>query len=367
MDYTSLRRSTDDERIRIIRGLSDLRKGLNSVPAKGPGNFLLATWNIREFGGTKFTRINDSFYYIAECISRFDLVAVQEVRQDLIALKRVMRILGKDWDYIFSDVSFADGGNGERLAFVYNRSRVQFTGLAGELVLPSKSATALMAQISRTPLICGFQAGWAKFNLCTVHIYYGKAKPDDPKRIDEINALAKFLAEKAKSYINVDDPIAYSPENLLLLGDFNIFDRTDATFEALTKNKFVIPEPLLKLKGSNALETKFYDQIAFYKETKGIKTKAAGIFNFYKYVFNDPKAFSGTKLVPTKSPFATWRTFQMSDHLIMWTEFDVDKTDTYLRSLVNIEAATAAKKSGAALKKTAAKKRTTKKKTVKKK
>lgn len=340
MDYTSLRPLPDDERIRIINGLSSLRTGLNAVPAKGPKNFLLATWNIREFGGTKFSRVTDAFYYIAECINRFDLVAVQEVRQDLVALKQVMRILGKDWGYIFSDVSFADGGNGERLAFVYDRSRVHFTGLAGELVLPSKSATELMSQISRTPLLCGFQAGWAKFNLCTVHIYYGKAKREDPKRVDEINAAARFLAEKAKSYINIVDPIAYSPENLVLLGDFNIFDRTDATFDALTKNKFVVPEQLLKLKGSNALETKFYDQIAFFKETRGIAIKDAGIFNFYKYVFNDAKVFSGTNLVPARTPFDTWRTFQMSDHLIMWTEFDVDKTDTYLKSLLRVEAAT---------------------------
>lgn len=168
------------------------------------------------------------------------------------------------------------------------------------------------------------------------------------------------MAEKAKSYIDVDDPIAYSPENLILLGDFNIFDRTDATFDALTKNKFIVPPELLKLKGSNALETKFYDQIAFYKETKGIQTTSAGIFNFYKYVFNDAKTYSDAKLVPPKSPFDTWKTFQMSDHLLMWTEFDVDKTDTYLRSLVKSEA-TAAATTSRVRKKTIAKKKSAKK------
>ena len=77
MDYTGLRQLKDADRARIIAGLSSLRAGLNKLPSKGPGNFLLATWNIREFGGTKYGgRINDSFYYIAECISRFDLVAV---------------------------------------------------------------------------------------------------------------------------------------------------------------------------------------------------------------------------------------------------------------------------------------------------
>jgi endonuclease/exonuclease/phosphatase family metal-dependent hydrolase len=369
MDYTGLRRLADGDRARIIKGLSPLRTGLNKVPAKGPGNFLLATWNIREFGGPKYGgRITDAFYYIAECINRFDLVAVQEVRQDLVALKQVMRILGKDWDYIFSDVSFADGGNGERLAFVFNRSRVHFTGLAGELVLPSKSATELMSQISRSPFICGFQAGWGKFNLCTVHIYYGTSKKDDPKRIDEINALAKFLAEKAKSYIRTENLIDYSPENLLLLGDFNIFGRDDATFLALTKNKFVIPEALLRQKGSNIPQDKLYDQIAFFKETHGIDMRSAGIFNFYNYVFNDPKNFSGTRVLPPKAKFNDWRTYQMSDHLIMWTEFDVDKTDVYLRSLAKQEAIKPPKvKKTAAKKKAARKKKAAKRKTSRKK
>ncbi|ABD05170.1 endonuclease/exonuclease/phosphatase family [Rhodopseudomonas palustris HaA2] len=365
MDYTGLRprsgaeqrRQTDADRARTVDSLTALRAGLRQLPPKGPGNFLLATWNIREFGGNKFRgRIDDALYCIAECISRFDLVAVQEVRQDLVALKRVMRLLGRDWDYIYTDVSFADAGNGERLAFVFNRSRVRFTGLAGELVLPSKAATELVAQIARTPFLCGFQSGWAKFNLCTVHIYYGEGKKDDPKRIEEIDLTAKLLADKAKSYVNLETSADYSPENLVLLGDFNIFGREDATFQALTENKFVIPEPLLRqTKGSNVAQDKFYDQIAFFKETRGIKAISAGVFDFYKYVFNDPKLYKD--VMPPKAAFNTWRTYQMSDHLIMWTEFDVDKTDLYLKSLAREHSGETAA-GGAA---TTAKKKTTKK------
>jgi len=355
MDYTGLRprsgadpRSlTNTDRSRTVGALTALRKGLKELPPKEPGNFLLATWNIREFGGAKFGgRIPDALYCIAECISRFDLVAVQEVRQDLVALKRVMRLLGRDWDYVYTDVSFADSGNGERLAFLFDRSRVHFTGLAGELVLPSKAATELVAQIARTPFICGFQSGWAKFNLCTVHIYYGEGKKDDPKRIEEIDLTAKLLADKAKSYINLDHSVDYSPENLVLLGDFNIFGREDATFQALTKNKFVIPEALLRQKGSNVAKDKFYDQIAFFKEARGIDCANAGVFDFYKYIFDDPALYAGA--MPPKAAFNTWRTYQMSDHLIMWTEFGVDKTDAYLKTLAKAHSGeTADRKAGA--------------------
>jgi hypothetical protein len=337
MDYTGLRWVRDaGERRRIIDGLTALRSGLaKKIPAKAPGRMLLATWNVREFGGTKYGgRTRDAMYYIAECISRFDLVAVQEVRRDLVALKQVMRFLGPQWDAIFTDVSYADSGNQERLAFVFDKSRVSFTGLAGELVLPGKAATELMAQIARSPFLCGFQSSWAKFNLCTVHIYYGTSVAEDPRRVAEINELAKLLATKAKDYIQIDnDAVSYSPENLVLLGDFNIFSTTDTTYEALRKNKFIVPDPLQKLPGSNVKQDKFYDQIAFFKEARGITCASAGVFNFYEHVFDDPKVFEATKVIPAKAKFADWRTYQMSDHLIMWAEFDVDRTDAYFKSL----------------------------------
>jgi len=339
MYYGGIREVQDaKQRLRIVEGLGRLRGGLKEkVPAKSDGTLLLATWNIREFGGTKGGgRTTDAMYYIAECLSRFDLIAVQEVRANLKALKEILRLLGRQWDVIFTDVSHADGGNFERLAFVYNTAKVSFTGLAGELVLPSKAATEKMSQISRTPFICGFQVGWAKFNLCTVHIYYGTAKAEDPKRVDEINALAKLLAAKAKDYIETKAPVDYSPEHLVLLGDFNIFSRTDKTYEALTKNKFQVPEELQKLpQGSNVDQSKFYDQIAFFKQKVGVTNTNAGVFNFFDYVFNDASEFKGGKGAPTAKTFSQWRTYQMSDHLIMWCEFSVDQTDVYLKSLAD--------------------------------
>ena len=36
---------------------------------------------------------------------------------------------------------------------------------------------------------------------------------------------------------------------------------------------------------------------------------------------------------PDKAKFKDWRTYQMSDHLVMWTELTVDKTDDYLKEL----------------------------------
>jgi hypothetical protein len=335
MNYTGIRDLKAPERKRVLGALGKIREGLTKeIPTKSTRNLLLASWNIREFGGKKYGgRTPDAMYCIAECLSRFDLIAVQEVRSDLAALQRILRYLGPDWDLVYSDVSYADAGNSERLAFVYDKRRVSFSGLAGELVLPMKGATDLMKQIARTPFICGFQAGWAKFNLCTVHIYYGKSTAEDPRRVDEIEALAELLAGKARDYIDVDRKVVYSPENLVLLGDFNIFAKDDATFKALTDNGFVIPDKLQQLPGSNVQQNKFYDQIAFFKDVAGIKCLNAGVFDFYKYVFNDAATYQA--VMQSGAKFSDWRTYQMSDHLIMWCEFDVDQTDVYLKVLAD--------------------------------
>src|SRR5262249_38095250 len=68
---------------------------------------------------------------VAEIVSRFDLVAIQEVHQNLHDLKRLMRILGDWWSYIVTDVKPGRSGNQERTAFVFDTRKVTFDGLAG--------------------------------------------------------------------------------------------------------------------------------------------------------------------------------------------------------------------------------------------
>ena len=47
-----------------------------------------------------------------------------------------MRILGREWDYIATDTTEGPGGNGERMAFLYNTEKVWFRKIAGKIVLP---------------------------------------------------------------------------------------------------------------------------------------------------------------------------------------------------------------------------------------
>ena len=345
---------------RAIDGLARLRAQLDAeVPARTQEDtLLLATWNVREFDSKAYgERSLEPLHYIAEVIARFDLVAVQEVRRDLKALRRLMEILGRHWSYLVTDVTEGRAGNQERMAYVYDTRKVTFGGLASELVLPpfkirgedGKTTLTPAQQLARTPFVCGFQAGWTKFLLATVHVVYGDSKPDDPKRVQEIRQLAQFLRARTL------DRTAWS-NNLIVLGDFNIFRREDATMGALEEAGFVVPEELQTVPGSNVPKNKHYDQIAFrVREDRLETTGRAGVFDPFESVYrwsaeglSDEAALAEEigeayevtsrgkrRDAKSKSRYykTYWRTHQLSDHLPMWVELKINYTDPYLKRL----------------------------------
>lgn len=114
------------QRQRTIDGLRRLRPALSaSLPRRtATDTLLLATWNIREFDSGKFGyRSDECYYYIAEILSRFDLIAIQEVRDGLYPLQRLQRLLGSWWNFIVTDVTLGTSGNSERMAYLFDRRR----------------------------------------------------------------------------------------------------------------------------------------------------------------------------------------------------------------------------------------------------
>src|SRR4029079_6509432 len=88
------------------------------IPAKGSGRLLLATWNIANLGVQD--RLDSDYALIAEVMTWFDLVAVQEVNDDLRGIESIHSHLPSRYDLLFSDAS----GNRERQAFLYDSRRV---------------------------------------------------------------------------------------------------------------------------------------------------------------------------------------------------------------------------------------------------
>jgi endonuclease/exonuclease/phosphatase family metal-dependent hydrolase len=267
----------------------------NELPSRNvTQSMLLATWNLREFGRNQKCgiRLPESLLYIAEIISHFDLVAIQEVNQNMGDLKRLMELLGDWWEYIVTDVTPGRSGNEERIAFIYDGRKVRFDHLAGEVVLAPKARP--VRQPARSPFICAFRTGWRRIALCSVHIYYGTSKPNDKTRVQEIDAIAKLLAERNDKRQNAADG---EPENVVLIGDFNIFHKDgDKTSAALAKNNFIVPRRLRTLSGSNLTEDKYFDQIAFHDPQNRLKTSRAGVFNFSKTIFGDKEVNAYTFL-----------------------------------------------------------------------
>ena len=156
-DYKSLNSNSLEGR-RTAEKLINLKLALDmAIPAKTvESTLLLASWNIREFGGTKSGgREAEPLYYIAEIISRFDIVAVQEVRDNLDALDELISILGPWWKYLVSDVTLGAQGNNERHAYIYDTRKITFGGMAGELVPEMNTSSRKMNEVRPYIKTCG--------------------------------------------------------------------------------------------------------------------------------------------------------------------------------------------------------------------
>ncbi len=314
--YHSIKRYQRSDRKWIAKRLLDLRVDLaNQIGSKRtPGSLIIGSWNIRAFDGGR-PRRDESFHYIAEIIDQFDICAIQEIKPDLKPLERLIGLLGPNWGYFVTDVSDGSSGNSERLAFLYNRNRVFFRNLVGELVIEGEP-------IARTPYFAAFQCGWFKFILCSAHITFGS----NSERVREISAISKVLKKRSKSEKQV----------YIFLGDMNIETPESDTMKALLDNGMSVP-----LFGRTNLGKKemHYDQIAFTLE--GIETDIFrhGTLDWRNTVYKetDRDYYEPIAIEQRGKPYADWHkqyekwtTFEMSDHLPIWIELKVDYSDHYL-------------------------------------
>ncbi len=249
---------------------------------------------------------------IAEVVARFDVVAIQEARGDLSALRSMLQALGSSWALIATDVSRGRAGNNERMVFVFDRRRVRPSGLAGELVVAIESdtpveGTVLVTQFARTPYAVSFETVARGFTLVTLHVLYGESAPD---RVDELKEIATWLADWPKREKEWS-------ANLLTLGDFNVDRRGDPLWEALTSTGLTTPDALNEVPRTIFDDPKnghFYDQIAWFEENStrsvlSLDFVSAGSFDFVPLLQG---GLSKTAL--------SWR---ISDHYPLWVEFSV--------------------------------------------
>jgi endonuclease/exonuclease/phosphatase family metal-dependent hydrolase len=320
---------TDPPPEEVLADLARLRLALDeAVPAKAlDRNLLIATWNVRAFGGLTEkweSAVDDSpkrdlhsLLCIAEIVSRFDVVAVQEAKDDLKALRHLIHLLGPYWGLSLTDVTEGAPGNSERMAFLFDTRRVQLSGLACEIVVPQEQlgpieSDALQRQFARTPYAVSFRSGEKTFILVTLHVLYGE---NEEERLPEIRAIAEWLAHWARDINSWD-------HNLIALGDFNIDRRGDSLHDAFVSTGLDIPADLQDAPRTIFSDpqkpelNKFYDQIAWFTGRNGLpalslRYSKGGYFDFTK------SALASRELTKIE---LSWR---ISDHYPLWAEFSM--------------------------------------------
>lgn len=319
---------TDNPPSYVTDDLAQLRTHLDKLPSKAVDqNLLIATWNIRHFGDLTEKWNSDendspkrdlhSLLCIAEIVKRFDVIAIQEVRANVKALRHLLKVLGPNWSLLMTDETKGYRGNGERLVFLFDKRKVTLSGLACELVIPDdpkKHRTyKLEEQFARTPYAVGFKSANKTFILVTLHAYYGKS--DTKRRKRELEEIARWLKEWALDANSWD-------HSIIALGDFNINRKGDELYDAFTSTGLSSPDEMDDIPRSiysvpgQADNEKFYDQIAWFDDVDdtdalSIKYKGCGGFNFQNKVLTNRNL--------TKNQLS-WR---ISDHLLLYAEFEV--------------------------------------------
>lgn len=290
-------------------------KAHRGIPAKSGNKLLAATWNLTNFGLQK--RTDDDLALMAEVISWFDLVAIQEIADSLEHLRALMNHLPASYHVILSDI----GGNDERAGFLYDSTKVERLELAAEVAVPPsdhrfirmKGVSGVFNGFDRNPYVVAFRAGALSFSAVSVHLYFGShTYYDEDRRALEAYALARWADQRQKA------PGAYS-RSVLVLGDFNLpmMDNSSNVFKALKAKGLVLPKHSTSM-GSNLGGDKYYDQVAFHSGgMQNVFSGNSGVLDFDRAPF-----FNAAW---TKSPdyFNATVKYHIADHRPLWAEFNI--------------------------------------------
>jgi endonuclease/exonuclease/phosphatase family metal-dependent hydrolase len=297
---------------KALRRYRDTEPG-RAIPAKADKRLLLATWNIANLGIQE--RSASDYQLIAEIMSWFDLIAVQEVNDNLRGIFAIRDQLPTKFELLFSDAS----GNQERQAFLYDRTKVAQLEEVGRLSIPPSQTkqitlpgtTITFPGFDRGPYLGSFQSGNFRFMLVNVHLFFGSDEPADmERRILETYAVAWWAN---KRHLDKNTYVA----DTIPLGDFNLPKavKGDPVYDALTRRGLEIPEHTSKI-GSAIASDNHYDQIAFFPgSTKDRFTGQMNVFDFDNAVFRDLFEDRGLK------PFLAYSRYHLSDHRPLWVEF----------------------------------------------
>ncbi len=302
------------DEIKALRTYRDTEPG-RAIPSKANKRLLLATWNVANLGEQK--RRPRDYRLLAEIISWFDIIAIQEVKDDILGLRVLQRYLPSSYEALFSDI----GGNDERMAYLYDAKKISQLEMVGEIAVPVKDhrhiklpgVTRKFRGFDRNPYVAAFVAGSLKFVVVNVHLFFG-----DDNRWDRERRSLEAYATARWADLRHKDKDAYA-RHIIVLGDFNLpkVEPGDLIYTALRKRGLRRPKHSTSI-GSSISTDSHYDQIMFFPgETKKRFTGNTGIFDFDRSIF---RRLWETK---TQKQFQAYLRYYISDHRPMWAEFRI--------------------------------------------
>ena len=291
------------------------------IPNKEKDKLLIATWNLTNFGAQK--RTPQHLELMAYVMSQFDVIAVQEIADDLTQFYELMEYMKGNFKASFSDIA----GNKERLGFVYNASKVKQVGLVAELAMRGYEQRRITIEIgdekeeeefggfNRNPYMMTFSANDFQFTLVNVHLYWS----DTRVRLLETKALSNWARKRSGKEIE------YLPsQDIMLLGDFNMpkLSEDDKYYKEVKDNGLVAPLHDTEYIGSNLAGDKSYDQLFFFPQhtDEDFTQGKIGVYDFDNIVFRDLWKSDTTH---KKQYFFSYIRYYMADHRPLWAQFDI--------------------------------------------
>ncbi len=127
----------DEDEWRRVNDLLDRREAGFGLPERREDSVVLASFNIRKLG-TVGTKSPGAWEFLARFCGRCDLIAIQEVQDDLAGLNHLGDMLGPGYGMVASDITGGIAGKRamvERLAYLFRWERVERTEVASDITI----------------------------------------------------------------------------------------------------------------------------------------------------------------------------------------------------------------------------------------
>jgi len=287
------------------------------IPAVGQaGRVLIATWNIANLGVHQ--RRQSDIRVIAAILSWFEIVAIQEVADNLDDFNRVIAALPNHFDWFFNDRA----GNDERSAYIYDTRRITLGPKIGEVVIVDSDRRYIRLPgiqrvfrgFNRNPYLASFTVENTDILLANCHLLYGPQRTTAERTSSMERRQLEAYAIARWCDLRRGDTHAWT-RNILAIGDFNLprAQPGDPIYDALTRRGLRLPPHGTRIP-TNVSNTADYDQIAV---TPGVLSRITetGVFDFDGAIF--PNIYN-----PNAPGY--WRTctkYYISDHRPLWVQF----------------------------------------------